>query len=68
MTIYIGCEAYSSPYPPDDVVYHLIDAEQLSRNRLKTKCGETGIRVYWFIREGSIDDVNCEDCLAEVED
>ncbi len=34
-------------------------------NKLKTKCGITGLVSFWFVREGSLDDINCQDCIME---
>ena len=56
--VYIACEGYSTPYKPDNIPYHVVPS--LESN--KTICGEVFVRSFWFVREGSIEEVECSEC------
>jgi hypothetical protein len=58
----IGCEAYIRQ--TDTITYHVITVDEAT---IETKCGITDLRIYWYIREGELYDVNCPKCASDTE-
>ena len=56
-----------SPYPPKGTIYHILNDDVIETNKLKTICGHSGLTSYWFIHLGSKEQINCKNCIKQLE-